>query len=593
MFLSKIWFILIALVSAVAATFAVIAPRPFERRLGALEGQRLDRAQYAAEQMFKVDAHKWIDHVGKLGRDAILAESLDAASRGSGEVTVIHRTIQDRFRTLIPDLTSGGIDSIVAVDTKGRVIARVGENEKEYGDFIGGAEIMADALRGYLSDDVWGVNGRLQRLAAAPVLSKNRDRIVGALYVSAETGPALVERLKKNLDVDIALLLRGKVIASSRPGELEALPELISHHTKEIETAKRTQAISLTVGKDELIVVAAPFPGQAGEQQAYYALVGQHPANSGLAALFANATSDDLKWGQFPWLQLAGGTFLMIGIGLFLQRLEVESPLGRLRREIQKVASGDIPKIQDSHYGGKVGGLARDINAAIEHFTHAPTQRSEIAGKDLNAILGPSGGSTFDLPAADSAFGGGSPSNAFAAPPAFSSAPPPASSFSAPPLPTFSPPPAPSFAAPQPFNAASLGFGGESSASQAEEEAMASSLPLPGATKPASSWSAPPPPPAPRMNDDERPTTDGDATRVVPYDAQEEEEAHFRHIFDDFVAKKRDCGESTAGLTRDKFLQKLRENKANLVAKHNCRTVRFSVYVKDGKAALKATPVRE
>jgi hypothetical protein len=86
---------------------------------------------------------------------------------------------------------------------------------------------------------------------------------------------------------------------------------------------------------------------------------------------------------------------------------------------------------------------------------------------------------------------------------------------------------------------------------------------------------------------------DGDATRVVPYDAGEEEEAHFRHIFDDFIAKKRDCGESTAGLTRDKFLQKLRDNKASLVAKHNCRTVRFSVYVKDGKAALKATPIRE
>ena len=80
---------------------------------------------------------------------------------------------------------------------------------------------------------------------------------------------------------------------------------------------------------------------------------------------------------------------------------------------------------------------------------------------------------------------------------------------------------------------------------------------------------------------------------MVPYDPEEEEEAHFRHIFDDFIAKKRDCGESTAGLTRDKFLQKLRENKASLVAKHHCRTVRFSVYVKDGKAALKATPIRE
>ena len=86
---------------------------------------------------------------------------------------------------------------------------------------------------------------------------------------------------------------------------------------------------------------------------------------------------------------------------------------------------------------------------------------------------------------------------------------------------------------------------------------------------------------------------DGDATRVVPYDPHEEEEAHFRHIFDDFIAKKRDCGESTVGLTRDKFLQKLRDNKSSLVAKHNCRTVRFSVYVKDGKAALKATPIRE
>ena len=590
MFLSKIWFILIALVAAIAATFALIAPRPFERRLGALEGQRLDRAQYAAEQMFKVDAHKWIDHVGKLGRDAIIAESLDAASRGSGEYTVIHRTIQDRFRTLIPDLASGGIDSIVALDTKGRVIARVGENEKEYGDYIGGAEIIADALRGYLSDDVWGVNGRLQRLAAAPVLSKNRDRMVGAVYVSAETGPALVERLKRNLDVDVALLLRGKVIATSRgPADLDALPELITRHAKEIETAKRTQPISLTVGKQDLIVVAAPFPGQAGEQQAFYALIGEHPANSGLAGLFANAKSDDLKWGQFPWLPILLATAAMIIIGLFLQRLEVENPLGRLRRELQKLASGDIPKIHDSSYGGKVGGLARDINAAVERFTHAPSQRSDMAGKDLNAILGPSGGSTFDLPGTDSAFASAPPPPSFAPPPTPSfSAPPPPSSFAPPPLPTFAPPPAPSFSEPQPFSAAALGFGGNSGSSM---EGGAASIPLPGATKSAAPWgqslpsSAFEPPPAPN--------SDGDATRVVPYDEENEEEAHYLHIFDDFVALKRDCGEPTAGLTRDKFLQKLRDNKASLVAKHNCRTVRFSVYVKDGKAALKATPVRE
>src|SRR6478609_2692781 len=236
MFLSKIWFILVAFLAAVGLTVALIAPRPAVRKLATLEGARLDRAQYAAEQMFKVDAHKWIDRVSKVGRDAILSESLDAATRGAGEYTVIHRTIQDRFRTLIPDLSSGGIQVLGAVDGKGRVIARVGDNDKEYGDYIGGAEVIADALRGYMSDDVWGTGGKLTRVAAAPVLSKTHDRFVGALYVGAETGENLVERLKKNLDVDVALLLRGKVIASTRDASgLTSLADLVEKHASEIE----------------------------------------------------------------------------------------------------------------------------------------------------------------------------------------------------------------------------------------------------------------------------------------------------------------------------------------------------------------------
>jgi hypothetical protein len=591
MFLTKIWFFLIALAAAVAVTFALVAPRPLGRKLAALEGQRLDRAQYAAEQMFKVDAHKWIDRVGKLGRDAIIAESLDASSRGSGESTVIHRTIQDRFRTLIPDLASGGIDVIVALDNKGRVIARVGDNDKEYGDYIGGAELIADALRGYLSDDVWGIGGKLQRVAAAPVLSKGRDRIVGAIYVGAETGEALVERLKKNLDVDVALLLRGRVIASSRPaGEVDALPEIIAQHTKEIESVKRTPPLSLTAGQETLLAVAAPFPGQAGEQQAFYALIGVQPGKPDLWPLIASTTSDDLKPKNFPWLVLGAGVFAMIAIGLFFQRVEVETPLRKLRRELQKLASGDVQKIQDSHFGGHIGGLARDVNAAVERFTHAPAARSEMAGKDLGAILGPSGGSTFDLPSAGSAFAGGTPPPAFAPPPAPAFAPPPPSpgfappppgALAPPPLPSFSPSPAPSFPPPTPFSASAFSSPSNGDPMESAVGGSPAAVRMPWSTLPAAA-----------LGDSDR-QTDQEATRVVPYDPDEEEEAHYRNIFDDFMDKKRECGESTAGLTRDKFLQKLRDNKAALVEKHNCRTVRFSVYVKDGKAALKATPIRE
>ncbi|MDB4980053.1 MAG: hypothetical protein JWM82_805, partial [Myxococcales bacterium] len=94
-------------------------------------------------------------------------------------------------------------------------------------------------------------------------------------------------------------------------------------------------------------------------------------------------------------------------------------------------------------------------------------------------------------------------------------------------------------------------------------------------------------------DDDDDDAPEGEATRIVPFDENEEEAAHFAHVYDEFVQIKKQCGEPSGGLTIDKFLVKLRDNKAALVSKHGCRTVRFSVYVKDGKAALKATPVRD
>ena len=71
-----------------------------------------------------------------------------------------------------------------------------------------------------------------------------------------------------------------------------------------------------------------------------------------------------------------------------------------------------------------------------------------------------------------------------------------------------------------------------------------------------------------------------------------EREAHVREVFEQFVTTKRECGESVAGLTIEKFSQRLRDNRAALMTKHDCRTVRFSVYVKDGKASLRATPIK-
>jgi hypothetical protein len=59
------------------------------------------------------------------------------------------------------------------------------------------------------------------------------------------------------------------------------------------------------------------------------------------------------------------------------------------------------------------------------------------------------------------------------------------------------------------------------------------------------------------------------------------------------VRTKKQCGEPTDGLTFEKFQATLKKNRDALMQRHNCKRVRFSVYVKEGRASLKATPVRD
>jgi hypothetical protein len=70
-------------------------------------------------------------------------------------------------------------------------------------------------------------------------------------------------------------------------------------------------------------------------------------------------------------------------------------------------------------------------------------------------------------------------------------------------------------------------------------------------------------------------------------------ELHARGVFDDFLAIRRRTGEPTAGLSFDKFFDKLKKNRDELLQqKPGTRDVTFEAYEKNGKAALKATPVK-
>ena len=69
--------------------------------------------------------------------------------------------------------------------------------------------------------------------------------------------------------------------------------------------------------------------------------------------------------------------------------------------------------------------------------------------------------------------------------------------------------------------------------------------------------------------------------------------AHYKEVYEKFVQTRIECGEDTSDLSYDRFVAKLLKNRQQIVEKHKAKSVRFQVYAKDGKAALRALPVRD
>ncbi|MEN9577296.1 MAG: hypothetical protein RJA70_305 [Pseudomonadota bacterium] len=117
---------------------------------------------------------------------------------------------------------------------------------------------------------------------------------------------------------------------------------------------------------------------------------------------------------------------------------------------------------------------------------------------------------------------------------------------------------------------------------------------LPGAQQSAPSV---PKAPAPRLP--QAPRRGGALAQTMPEagvstsDPEEGQDAEWRSVFEQFVALKQQCGEPNEGLTYEKFEGTLRKNREAIVQRHNVQKVKFSVYVKEGRAALKANPIRD
>jgi hypothetical protein len=262
---------------------------------------------------------------------------------------------------------------------------------------------------------------------------------------------------------------------------------------------------------------------------------------AGPLGFFNKADDKDKSQANIPIVILItlGAMFL----GLLFTIFEHSRPLFVFRREAARLAKGESDQMQPSRFRGVYRKIASDLNDGIDQVAAKGGVPRRAA--DLKQVLG-------DIPAEPQMSAFSFPGDSEEAPKA---------------------PPAPGD---HPALVAAR------SASQPKMKVV-QPPPTTGleATMPSDVAGAPPRrPPPPR-----RPG--------VLAGNGAEEPAEWRQVYNDFVSTKQQCGESIDGFTYEKFETTLKKNRDALVKRHGAARVKFSVYVKDGKAALKASPIKE
>jgi Double sensory domain of two-component sensor kinase len=574
-FWSKIWFFLVALVAAVALTIALVLPRPAQRTLVGGEANRLQTACGVIHILLTDDARNRIDLAGAFARSPEIMNALESASAVERLDEARMKQVRDIGDTVMKAIQGNRKpDFAMLIDKRGRVVARVRLEDNDFGDVVAGRPLIDDALAGYLRDDLWAQNSTMYFVSAAPVVKQGG--YVGAVVLGHQVTNQLAEKLVKSLDVDMGFHLGGDGVAGSNTIAFEhvAMQAAIARLGDDLASdCQVVHPMDVHAGADDYTTIVARLPGEAAAKQAYYSVMIKRPDAVGFVGTLKAIKENDLSFGNFPWLIVGGAFLVVLGLGVALMFFEADRPLRRLTADAVRLAKGETERMSEDAHGGKFGSIARSVNIHIDKLG----REAKSAKKDLDQLLGPApegglgGLGTIDLLAtALPAARPGGPAPAVAPPPSeFRFNEPGRDSQSIPvrkpPVRAATPPAFKAVAAPPPAPPPRV------------TQAPAPYAP-PAAFQPSGSLN---------LDDDILGRSEparAPGPRVDPY---------FKQVFEQFVSVKQSCGESIAGLVFERFAEKLVKNRADLMAKTGCREVRFTVYVKDGKAALKATPVKD
>jgi hypothetical protein len=570
-FLSKIWFFLIALVATVAITIALVMPRPAERAAVDEQHNRLAVACGVVNILLSDDAHDRVDLTGTFARADDVVRALADASNAERLDDARMKTVRDAGDKLMKGIQGRRPDFAMLIDRRGRVVARVRLDENDFGDYMAGRPLVDDALAGYERDDLWVQNGTVYFVSAAPVVKRDPPVTnIGAVVLGHKVTSELAKRLVSGLNVDLAFYLGNDAVAGSMTAAFDQTKMQTALATLKdpdlLKDCQQGHPIDLRASNDDYTALVARLPGEAQLRGAYFSVMIKKQAAIGFAGTLKVVRKSDLSFGSFPWI-LVGGAFLVaLGIGIVLMLIEADRPLKNLAADAMKLAKNEKERLSEDAHPGKYGSIARSVNIFIDKLA----RDAKSARTNLDSLLGPApegglGSGTIDLLAGalpPSRPGGSAPVTA----------PPPSDfRFNDPGKAIQTPPPVVARPAPpaRPVAPPTPGRGAPMPPPIKGSEPTAQMLPKSGFAG---------------LEDDIL-GHDLEATAMV--------DPYFKSVYDQFVAVKQSCNEPTTGLTYQKFSEKLIKNRDDLMAKTGCKEVRFTVYVKDGKAALKATPVKE
>lgn len=381
--------------------------------------------------------------------------------------------------------------------------------------------------------------------------------------------------------------LVGKPIGSADPA---MLMKLVDENADGIPPEGASQVFEVGEGSGKRIGAVGRIPGPAGKgaDGALFAVVSKKTAGSASRGDLAQSLSEAIDGGglgKISWPIL--GALLVIGLALsfYLPFWEGVTPVRRLANEFSGLAEGSQARLYHDTYSGATAEVAR--NAAKAHEAMRATWEQALADGEVEVKRSSTGRvrATRSTRSVRSTRSGRSTAERKKAKSAAQNKAPEAidlpdmkgdesiESHSQADKPKPKPKPEPT-AVDVPELADALPM--HDPAPTLTDEVEAGDL-LEAMTEPA----APPPPVEDRL-----------PHRSPTPPPEDPKEAYFREVYDEFLETKRACGEPTAGVSFEKFARKLRKNTGDLLKRPGVSDVKFTVYVKDGKAALKAKVVK-